>query len=77
MEVMPLKIAAETLHNLEDNLALFFTGFTRSASEILKDQDTRSREGEQEMLRICISSSSSAARRRRRSSAAICGSLPN
>ena len=47
---MPLKIPAETLHNLEDNLVLFFTGVTRSASEILRDQDTRSRKGEQEML---------------------------
>jgi D-glycero-alpha-D-manno-heptose-7-phosphate kinase len=46
----PLKLAAETLHNLEDNLILFFTGFTRSASEILKDQDSRSRSKDKEML---------------------------
>ena len=50
VEVAPLQLAAETLHNLEDNLALFFTGFTRSASQILQDQDTRSRQGEAEML---------------------------
>ncbi len=50
VEVMPLKIDTETLHNLEDNLILFFTGFTRSASEILKDQDSRSREKDREML---------------------------
>ena len=31
----------ETLANLEDNLLLFFTGYTRSASAILKDQNDR------------------------------------
>ena len=50
VEVVPLQMAAETLHNLEDNLALFFTGFTRSAAAILQDQDTRSRQGDREML---------------------------
>ena len=48
--VQPLKLGAETLHNLEDNLMLFFTGFTRSASEILKDQDARSRAHDTAML---------------------------
>jgi D-glycero-alpha-D-manno-heptose-7-phosphate kinase len=50
VEVIPLKIQPETLHNLEDNLMLFFTGFSRSASDILKDQDTRSRQKDREML---------------------------
>src|SRR6202158_1586460 len=40
VEATPLKLAPETLYSLEDNLVLFFTGFTRSASEILKDQDS-------------------------------------
>jgi D-glycero-alpha-D-manno-heptose-7-phosphate kinase len=31
----PLKIAPETLANLEDNLLLFFTGASRSAAEVL------------------------------------------
>ena len=44
VEVAPLKLAPETLANLEDNLALFFTGYTRSASAILRDQDTRSKQ---------------------------------
>ena len=48
--VTPLQIPTEALHNLEDNLLLFFTGFTRSASEILRDQDTRSRQREKEMI---------------------------
>ena len=42
--VTPLKMSVEALASLEDNLALFYTGFTRSASEILRDQDRRSRE---------------------------------
>lgn len=46
----PAKLAAETLYNLEDNLLLFFTGYTRAASWILKDQDERSRSDDQEML---------------------------
>ena len=33
----------EVLDNLEDGLCLFFTGYTRSASAILKDQDDRSK----------------------------------
>jgi len=50
VEAEPLRIATETLHDLEDNLILFFTGFSRSASEILKDQDRRSREMDEAML---------------------------
>jgi len=48
--VAPLRMDAMTLHNLEDNLALFFTSFTRNASDILKDQDTRSRQGDAAMI---------------------------
>ena len=43
VDVAPLQLAGETLANLEDNLLLFFTGFTRSASAILEEQDTRTR----------------------------------
>ena len=46
----PLQLSSETLHNLEDNMLLYFTGFTRSASGILKDQDARSKQGDREML---------------------------
>jgi D-glycero-alpha-D-manno-heptose-7-phosphate kinase len=46
----PLKIASETLANLEDNLLLFFTGASRSAAEVLRDQDTRTRDNASEML---------------------------
>jgi D-glycero-alpha-D-manno-heptose-7-phosphate kinase len=46
----PLKISRETFHALEDNLLLFFTGFSRSASEILKDQHIKSQKNDVDML---------------------------
>lgn len=46
----PLKIDQETLYNLEDNLLLFFTGYSRSASGILKEQDVKSKENNSEMI---------------------------
>src|SRR5947208_15341596 len=45
----PLAISEETLFNLEDNLLLFFTGYSRSASQILKEQDDKSRQADEEM----------------------------
>ena len=48
--VRPLELSSETLYNLEDNLLLFFTGFTRSASTILKEQDSRTREKDYGMV---------------------------
>jgi len=50
VEAAPLKIDAETLFNLEDNLLLFFTGYSRSASNILKDQDEKSRASNKDMI---------------------------
>lgn len=46
----PLAISEDTLFNLEDNLLLFFTGYSRSASAILKEQDDRSRGADAEMI---------------------------
>jgi len=39
----PLRVSADTMFDLEDNLLLFFTGFSRSGSSILKDQQERAR----------------------------------
>jgi D-glycero-alpha-D-manno-heptose-7-phosphate kinase len=50
VDVEPLRLSPETLNTLEDNLMLFFTGFTRSASGILKDQDSRSQRKDPQML---------------------------
>lgn len=43
VEVLPVELDEETLFNLQDNLLLFFTGYTRSASKILKEQDEKTR----------------------------------
>jgi D-glycero-alpha-D-manno-heptose-7-phosphate kinase len=43
VDVWPAPLSSETLVNLEDGLMMFFTGQTRSASAILKDQDDRSK----------------------------------
>jgi D-glycero-alpha-D-manno-heptose-7-phosphate kinase len=44
-----LPISEETLFNLEDNLLLFFTGYSRSASSILKEQDDKSKTADAEI----------------------------
>jgi len=49
--VQPLRIAGSTMYDLEDNLLLFFTGFDRTASSILRDQHLRSKAGDADMLR--------------------------
>jgi D-glycero-alpha-D-manno-heptose-7-phosphate kinase len=46
----PLKVSTETLYNLEDNLLLFFTGYSRSAGSILKEQDDQSKKKSDDML---------------------------
>ena len=47
---VPLKISMDTLCDLEDNILLFFTGYSRKASEILTDQNTRTKGSDEEML---------------------------
>jgi D-glycero-alpha-D-manno-heptose-7-phosphate kinase len=49
VESTPLKISEETLFNLEDNLLLFFTGYSRSASAILREQDDKSKQADAAM----------------------------
>jgi len=48
--VAPLRISRETLHDLEDNLLMFFTGYSRSASAVLSDQKTRTEKNDGTML---------------------------
>lgn len=47
---VPLSISMDTMFDLEDNLLLFFTGYSRSASGILKDQQVRSQKNDTDML---------------------------
>ena len=50
VEAWPLKVSEETRDNLEDNLLLFFTGYSRSASAILKEQDQKSKSADADMI---------------------------
>jgi D-glycero-alpha-D-manno-heptose-7-phosphate kinase len=46
----PLRIPEDRRYDLEDNLLLFFTGYSRSASTVLKEQNDRSRTMDPDML---------------------------
>jgi len=48
--IEPLRVAAEIHDQLENNLILFFTGTERSASQILRDQDTKSKKNNRAMV---------------------------
>ena len=50
VEAWPLKLSKETRDELEDNLLLFFTGYSRSASAILKEQDVKSKSDDRAMI---------------------------
>lgn len=50
VEPVPLKVSMSTLLDLEDNLLLFFTGFSRSASQVLQDQVHRTEAADQTMV---------------------------
>jgi D-glycero-alpha-D-manno-heptose-7-phosphate kinase len=50
VDAVPLAIGIEDLFELEDRLVLFFTGYTRSAGELLKDQDQRSQKSDPAMI---------------------------
>ena len=45
-----LSISKDTLYNLEDHLLLFFTGYSRSASNVLKEQDDKSKNNDPSMI---------------------------
>jgi D-glycero-alpha-D-manno-heptose-7-phosphate kinase len=50
VKAYPIKLSDETLFNLEDNLLLFFTGYSRAASSILREQDDKSKGHDTEMI---------------------------
>jgi D-glycero-alpha-D-manno-heptose-7-phosphate kinase len=49
--VQPLLVSMGTMFDLEDNLLLFFTGFSRSAAGILEHQQARCQSNDEAMLR--------------------------
>jgi len=50
VDVRPLAISNATLLDLEHNLLMFFTGYSRNAVEVLDDQKQRSVEGDLAMI---------------------------
>ncbi|MFY8267972.1 MAG: galactokinase, partial [Terrimicrobiaceae bacterium] len=50
VEARKAPLSEDTIHDLEDNLLLFFTGYSRSASAILKDQKIRSEQADSAMI---------------------------
>ena len=48
--VDPLKITKETYYNLEDGICLYYTGYTHSASEILAEQDKKTKNSNADMI---------------------------
>jgi len=46
----PLNVSDDTLRGLKEHLMLFFTGYSRTASELLQDQKIRSQSGDTTML---------------------------
>ncbi len=50
VDVEPLELDLVVLRRLRDRLLLFYTGEARSASEVLADQDARSKQGDRQMI---------------------------
>jgi D-glycero-alpha-D-manno-heptose-7-phosphate kinase len=50
VKATPLNIKQEDVHNLEDNLLLFFTGFSRRAGSILEEQNKKTLEVDAAMI---------------------------
>src|SRR5215468_6914165 len=50
VEAWPLNIDTDTLYNLEENLLMFYTGYSRSASTVLHEQDIKSKQNDKEMI---------------------------
>ena len=51
VSVSPLALTNRALHDLEDHLVLFFTGYSRSASSLLADQNSKSQAGDDDMIK--------------------------
>ena len=50
VSVSPLRMSKMTLHDLEDNLLMFFTGYSRNAGTVLEDQRKRTEAADQSMI---------------------------
>jgi D-glycero-alpha-D-manno-heptose-7-phosphate kinase len=50
VDVSPLRISNATLHDLDEKLLLFFTGYARDADSMLADQRSRTEAGDEAMV---------------------------
>jgi D-glycero-alpha-D-manno-heptose-7-phosphate kinase len=50
VSVTPLRISQSTLWELRDSLMMFFVGYTRRASDLLRDQKEKSEQGDAQMI---------------------------
>jgi D-glycero-alpha-D-manno-heptose-7-phosphate kinase len=50
VQVAPLSLSTAMLHDLEEHLLMFFTGYSRDAGSLLADQRERSESGDEAML---------------------------
>ncbi|WP_119419036.1 GHMP family kinase ATP-binding protein [Desertibaculum subflavum] len=50
VDAWPLAVDVETRNNLEDGLVMFFTGYSRKASSILQEQDTKTKAADGDMV---------------------------
>jgi D-glycero-alpha-D-manno-heptose-7-phosphate kinase len=50
VEAQPLVLQDDARNALADNLLIFFTGYARSASDLMRDQDTRTRQNDRSMI---------------------------
>jgi D-glycero-alpha-D-manno-heptose-7-phosphate kinase len=50
VRVEKLNVSDDTLHDLEEHLLMFFTGYSRDADEVLVEQKQRSEEGDRSMI---------------------------
>jgi D-glycero-alpha-D-manno-heptose-7-phosphate kinase len=47
--VEPARLSRDTMHDLEQHLLMFFTGYSRAADQVLAEQVTKSQSGDQAM----------------------------
>ncbi len=59
VDVESLTVSTQTLHDLEEHLCMFFTGYSRSADQILEEQRTQSARGDADMIESLHTSSRS------------------
>ncbi len=50
VEVLPLAVSNQTLRELEEQLLMFFTGYSRAADSVLEEQKIRSEAGDEQMV---------------------------